>query len=170
MSDMVSVRAEPSQTATGRMETSLPRRSWGDADRVTLEIPVVGGRRRRGSAAAAVGGLFAVAVVGFVGFVWLVSGMLRHELTADDQAGIRSAWPCSIVADVTVGSSGADAACVETALARLGYGAGVDGVFDAGDVAVLQTFQRSAGRTPDGVVGPRTAASLGITWSAEVAP
>lgn len=152
------------------METSLPPRSWGDADRVTLEIPAAGGRRRDGSAAAAVGGLFAVAVVGFVGFVWLVSGMLRHELTVDDQAAVRSAWPCSIVGDVTVGSNGADAACVETALIRSGHGATIDGVFDAADVAVLQAFQRSAGRTPDGVVGPRTAASLGIAWSAEVAP
>ena len=52
---------------------------------------------------------------------------------------------------------------VQTALTTEGFApGGIDGVFGAGTEAAVIEFQRSAGLTADGIVGPSTAAELGI--------
>jgi N-acetylmuramoyl-L-alanine amidase len=61
------------------------------------------------------------------------------------------------------GSSGADVKTLQTKLKNWGYYKGpIDGVFGGGTFTAVKDFQRKNGLTPDGVVGPQTAAKLGM--------
>lgn len=72
--------------------------------------------------------------------------------------------PCPIMSDVELGSTGQDAACVEATLQLLGAQIEVDGTIDDADAEAIVQLQREQGRTPDGVVGPKTARSFGIEY------
>jgi putative chitinase len=62
------------------------------------------------------------------------------------------------------GSSGPDVAALQTQLQAKGFSPGaIDGSFGAGTAAAVVAFQQSQGLTPDGIVGPSTAAALGLT-------
>lgn len=64
-------------------------------------------------------------------------------------------------APVARGSKGADAEQVQLALLGKGFDVGdVDGVFGSKSVEALKKFQAARGLTPDGRVGPATAAAL----------
>ena len=55
---------------------------------------------------------------------------------------------------------------VQTKLKRWGYYTGsVDGIYGAKSKAAVKSFQRKNGLTADGIVGPKTAAALGMTLS-----
>ncbi len=55
---------------------------------------------------------------------------------------------------------------VQTKLKRWGYYTGaVDGIYGAKTKAAVKSFQRKNGLTADGIVGPKTAAALGMTIS-----
>jgi hypothetical protein len=72
-----------------------------------------------------------------------------------------------MVAPVSVGSTGADVACLERRLADIGSNVGpfvVDDVFGADTEGVIRWFQGTHGLTADGAVGPQTATALGI-WA-----
>jgi putative chitinase len=61
------------------------------------------------------------------------------------------------------GNSGPDVASLQDKLRSLGFNPGVtDGDFGGGTQAAVIAFQRSEGLLPDGIVGPRTAAALGL--------
>ena len=61
------------------------------------------------------------------------------------------------------GSRGTAVTELQTRLKRWGYYTGaVDGVFGAKTESAVKAFQRRNGLTPDGVVGERTAAAIGI--------
>jgi putative chitinase len=61
------------------------------------------------------------------------------------------------------GASGPDVVALQTKLQQLGFSPGaIDGDFGPGTQAAVLAFQRSEGLLADGVVGPRTAAALGL--------
>jgi putative chitinase len=63
-----------------------------------------------------------------------------------------------------IGISGPDVAALQAALARHGFDpGGADGNFGPGTERAVKAFQGQAGLAPDGVVGPETAAALGLT-------
>ena len=62
-----------------------------------------------------------------------------------------------------IGATGADVAALQQRLQELGFPPGApDGTFGPGTQAAVMAFQRSEGLLPDGIVGPRTAAELGL--------
>lgn len=64
------------------------------------------------------------------------------------------------------GSTGSLVRTVQTKLKNWGYYTGtVDGVYGAKTVAAVKYFQRKNGLTQDGIVGPATAAKMGVTLS-----
>ena len=68
------------------------------------------------------------------------------------------------------GSSGPEVADLQNKLRARGFDPGVsDGSFGPGTAAAVEAFQRSAGLGADGVVGPQTAAALGLVAPAPVA-
>jgi peptidoglycan L-alanyl-D-glutamate endopeptidase CwlK len=59
------------------------------------------------------------------------------------------------------GSSGPDVLTLQSTLKQLGFDPnGVDGMFGPGTESAVIAFQKSKGLTPDGMVGPNTAAAL----------
>jgi peptidoglycan L-alanyl-D-glutamate endopeptidase CwlK len=68
------------------------------------------------------------------------------------------------------GSSGPDVIDLQKKLLQRGFDPGAsDGSFGPGTAAAVVAFQRSAGLAADGVVGPQTAAGLGLAVPAPVA-
>lgn len=64
------------------------------------------------------------------------------------------------------GSRGTLVTQLQTKLKRWGYYTGaVDGVFGAGTEKAVKAFQKKVGLTPDGIVGQKTAAALGLNIS-----
>ena len=62
------------------------------------------------------------------------------------------------------GSSGSEVRTLQSRLKQWGYYSGsVDGVFGSGTLAAVKYFQRKNGLSADGIVGPATAAALGMT-------
>jgi peptidoglycan L-alanyl-D-glutamate endopeptidase CwlK len=68
-----------------------------------------------------------------------------------------------------LGSSGPEVADLQNTLRDHGFDPGAsDGSFGEGTAAAVEAFQRSAGLGADGVVGPQTAAALGLAAPAPV--
>jgi peptidoglycan L-alanyl-D-glutamate endopeptidase CwlK len=75
------------------------------------------------------------------------------------------------MAVVKRGSQGPDVKKLQKKLLAQGFNPGqIDGSFGPGTEAAVMAFQRSESLLPDGVVGPRTAAALGLKVDVEVAP
>ena len=67
------------------------------------------------------------------------------------------------MAVLKTGSTGPDVTALQQALSKAGFDPGAsDGNFGPGTQSAVQAFQKSAGIAPDGVVGPQTAAALGL--------
>ena len=65
--------------------------------------------------------------------------------------------------NLQIGNSGPDVVAVQRKLVEHGFPPGaIDGEFGPGTQAAVIAFQRSERLLPDGVVGPRTAAALGL--------
>lgn len=63
-----------------------------------------------------------------------------------------------------IGSSGPDVAALQAALARHGFDpGGADGNFGPRTESAVKALQEQAGLAADGIVGPQTAAALGLT-------
>lgn len=77
-----------------------------------------------------------------------------NGLTADGATGAQS-WP-RVIIEVRGGTNGEAARAAQVALNAYGAGLTVDGVFGSVSVAAAKRFQAAAGRTQDGVIGPRT--------------
>ena len=74
--------------------------------------------------------------------------------------------PLFAYASVSYGSRGEDVEKIQQRLKNWGYYTGkVDGIFGSGTLAAVKSFQRKNGLTADGIVGPKTAAAMGITLS-----
>jgi len=72
---------------------------------------------------------------------------------------------CSIDAALTVGATGADVECLQQALSARSYLTDASsGTFDDATDQAVRDFQAAEALAVDGVVGPVTAAQLGI-WS-----
>ena len=68
-----------------------------------------------------------------------------------------------------LGSTGPDVSALQNRLRDRGFSPGaIDGSFGPGTEAAVLAFQRSEGLLADGVVGPRTAAALGLAAPAPV--
>jgi len=68
-----------------------------------------------------------------------------------------------------LGSSGPEVAALQDKLRERGFPPGAtDGAFGPGTQAAVSAFQRSEGLLDDGVVGPRTAAALGLENPPEI--
>ena len=77
-----------------------------------------------------------------------------------------------LAADITLaaslrrGSRGELVTQLQQKLKRWGYYTGaIDGVFGAGTEKAVKAFQRKVGLTADGIVGPKTAAAMGLDLS-----
>ena len=69
-------------------------------------------------------------------------------------------------AAVSQGSTGSDVKKIQTRLKNWGYYDGaVDGIFGSKTYAAVKSFQKKNGLTVDGIVGPQTAAALGLSLS-----
>jgi peptidoglycan L-alanyl-D-glutamate endopeptidase CwlK len=69
-----------------------------------------------------------------------------------------------------LGSRGPDVTRLQQALRAHGFNPGTDGgVFDEGTQIAVLAFQRSEGLLVDGIVGPRTAAALGLIETVTIA-
>ena len=78
-------------------------------------------------------------------------------------AALLLASPVSFAEALRRGSRGDTVREIQTRLKRWGYYSGaVDGVFGAATESAVKAFQRRNGLTPDGVVGEKTAAAIGI--------
>ncbi|MCR5809043.1 MAG: spore cortex-lytic enzyme [Clostridiales bacterium] len=67
---------------------------------------------------------------------------------------------------ISYGARGDDVKKIQTRLKQWGFYKGsVDGIFGSGTLAAVKAFQRKNGLTADGIVGPKTAAAMGITLS-----
>ena len=74
--------------------------------------------------------------------------------------------PLAANASIGYGARGDDVKKIQQRLKSWGYYSGaVDGIFGSGTLAAVKSFQRKNGLTADGIVGPKTAAALGITLS-----
>ena len=70
------------------------------------------------------------------------------------------------LASLSQGSSGNDVRKAQERLSSWGYYDGkIDGIFGSKTYRAVIAFQRKNGLTPDGIIGPKTAAALGITLS-----
>jgi L,D-peptidoglycan transpeptidase YkuD (ErfK/YbiS/YcfS/YnhG family) len=108
-------------------------------------------RLRRLTLVAAVSALVVTSLA--VGGAELVG--IRDEPTAEAA--------CAISSTQRYGSRGPQVRCVQRTLGAHGVDAGpVDGIFGRRTQRGVITYQRRAGLSVDGVVGPRTARSLGI--------
>ncbi|WP_205528535.1 peptidoglycan-binding domain-containing protein [Desertimonas flava] len=137
---------------------SPPAGAEGDDELTTI---VVAPRSWRTSRLAF--GLAAVLAVGFGAWIAATAGRddANDRVTPTDQA------TCSqgLAAEVSLGAHGPDALCVEARLATIGYDPGpIDGDFDDLTDRAVRAFQHDHGRTVDGIVGPRTAASMAISF------
>ncbi len=87
-------------------------------------------------------------------------------------AGIAAAllmimWACPARGAVAWGDRGEDVRRIQEKLRQYGYmTAPADGIFGADTYAAVVYFQRKNGLKPDGVVGPATAAALGVRLTA----
>ena len=69
-------------------------------------------------------------------------------------------------AGIGYGSRGDDVIRIQQRLKQWGYYRGaVDGIFGSATLAAVKSFQRKNGLAADGIVGPKTAAALGIALS-----
>lgn len=67
-------------------------------------------------------------------------------------------------AGVSYGARGEDVKKIQTVLKKWGYYNGaVDGIFGNGTLSAVKAFQKKNGLVVDGIVGPKTAAAMGIT-------
>lgn len=65
------------------------------------------------------------------------------------------------------GSRGQQVSTLQTKLKRWGYYYGsIDGIYGADTESAVRKFQRTNGLTEDGIVGPKTAAALGMSLTA----
>lgn len=70
----------------------------------------------------------------------------------------------TFAAGVGYGARGDDVIKIQRKLKQWGYYSGsIDGVFGSGTLAAVKSFQKKNGLTVDGIVGPATAAAMGIT-------
>ena len=101
--------------------------------------------------------VLALLIVGF-----LVASKDEGETPAASTSTTTPAVLCAPSVTVQVGESSDDVRCLEALLVRLGYDPGIsdDGVFDADTMAAVKQFQKDSGRSPDGIVGPKTRQSL----------
>ncbi|MFF9589906.1 peptidoglycan-binding protein [Streptomyces sp. NPDC014646] len=81
-----------------------------------------------------------------------------QRLTADGVVG-PATWT-RLVTTLRGGAKGAAVKAAQTLLKARGQAVAVDGTFSATTTAKVKAFQKAAGLTADGVVGPRTWASL----------
>jgi putative chitinase len=76
-----------------------------------------------------------------------------------------------MAAILNLGSSGASVIALQQALQNAGFSPGaIDGQFGPGTQAAVLAFQNNQGLSADGVVGPQTAAALGLNAAPPVAP
>jgi peptidoglycan L-alanyl-D-glutamate endopeptidase CwlK len=71
---------------------------------------------------------------------------------------------------LAIGSSGPAVADVQRALRNRGIALAVNGIFDGATRHGVVAFQRAANLTPDGIVGPQTAAALGLVAGPPLPP
>lgn len=70
----------------------------------------------------------------------------------------------SLASGISYGARGDDVKKIQQKLKQWGYYSGaVDGVFGSGTLAAVKSFQRKNGLKADGIVGPATAAAMGIS-------
>lgn len=76
-----------------------------------------------------------------------------------------------LAASLSYGARGDDVIKIQKALKKWGYYNGsVDGIFGSGTLAAVKSFQKKNGLKVDGIVGPATAAKMGITLSSGSSP
>jgi N-acetylmuramoyl-L-alanine amidase len=79
-------------------------------------------------------------------------------------AAVLTASFAASAASLSYGSRGEDVKKVQQRLKNWGYYKGeVDGIFGSATLAAVKYFQKQNGLAADGIVGPKTAAALGIT-------
>lgn len=102
------------------------------------------------------------AVLGVAAFAGSVLGVTAEMATPSAvQAGT-----CRVNRTLQHNVRGDEVLCLERRLLELGYlNTSIDTYFGTSTVAAVKRFQTNRGLSADGVVGPRTASTLGIGWS-----
>jgi hypothetical protein len=140
---------------------TISNHSWGTAVDLTLD----GNLDQRGDGLCQQGLAEIAPIFNRHGWFWGAGFRTEdamHFEVADDT--IRS-WFSSapaIAQILSLGDRGPEVLAVQEKLNALGFTLMLDGVFGRGTMAQVMAFQRSKGLDVDGVVGPKTAAALGI--------
>jgi peptidoglycan hydrolase-like protein with peptidoglycan-binding domain len=87
------------------------------------------------------------------------SDELIRRWHAEGRLGSGRAAPDPVL---SLGDRGPEVVAVQRRLKELGSAVAIDGIFGLGTRAAVVAFQADKGLTPDGVVGPRTRAALGL--------
>lgn len=140
---------------------SISNHSWGTAVDLTLD----GNLDRRGDGLCQRGLAEIAPIFNRHGWFWgagfRTEDAMHFEVSDDTiRSWFSNAPPITRI--LSIGDRGPEVLAVQEKLNDLGFTLIVDGVFGRGTMAQVMAFQRSRGLAVDGVVGPKTAAALGL--------
>ena len=147
--------------------TSISNHSWGTA----IDVTVAGVLDRRGDGLVQIGLTMLAPIFNRHGWFWGAGFRTEDAMHFEAGDGLIRRWHAEgklgdgvAVPDLvlTLGDRGPDVRELQEKLKSLGAQVMVDGDFGPATRAAVIAFQSTRGVTPDGVVGPRTRALLGL--------
>jgi hypothetical protein len=142
-------------------EVSISNHSWGTAVDLTLD----GNLDQRGDGLCQQCLADIAPIFNRHGWFWgagfRTEDAMHFEVAEDTIRSWYSGEP-HVAKILSLGDRGPDVLAVQTKLNALGFTLILDGVFGRGTMAQVMAFQHAKGLTVDGVVGPTTAAALGL--------
>jgi murein peptide amidase A len=100
-------------------------------------------------------------------FLAVLAGPVAVVVSLAVTSSPATAANCTVTTSMRQGARSADVKCLETRLIELGYAVkGPDNLFGSTTAKAVRQYQKANGLKVDGIVGPKTGASLGIRGGA----